>query len=166
MSPSITIDVRVISHSWSERVPGVVGLCETTVRTVFDAVKPPLGAAEVSIVLADAERSRILNRDYRGMDKPTNVLAFAVLDAPAEMAALARNQDAMPVPLGDVILAYEPCSEESAAQGKTFVDHLCHLVVHGMLHLLGYDHETQADAEKMERLEISVLAALDVPNPY
>jgi len=160
------IDVQVISQSWSERVPGVVRLCENTVRTVLDTVAAPFGAAEVSIVLADAEQSRILNRDYRGMDKPTNVLAFAVLDGPLAMTALARDQLAIPMPLGDIILAYEPCSEEAVAEGKTFVDHLCHLVVHGMLHLLGYDHQTRADAETMERLEISVLAAIDVPNPY
>lgn len=135
-------------------------------RAVFDAVPPSFDAAEVSIVLTDAEQSRVLNRQYRGVDKPTNVLAFAVMDGSPQVTAYFGGNDAVPMPLGDVVLACETCCEEAAAEGKTIVDHLCHLVVHGMLHLLGYDHQTRVDAETMERLEISVLAALGVPDPY
>ncbi len=101
---------------------------------------------------------RTLNRDHRGKDKPTNVLSFPIGNA--------GGVDAAPTMLGDVVLACETVMAEAAAQGKSVADHLRHLVVHGVLHLTGHDHEDDAEAERMERLETRVLADLGVGDPY
>lgn len=119
------------------------------------------GPAELSVVLADDALVHRLNRDYRGKDKPTNVLSFALTEA--EEPEL--GEDA-PVMLGDVILAWETVAFEAAEQGKTPSDHMTHLVVHGVLHLLGYDHETDDEAEEMEQLEVEVLETLGIADPY
>lgn len=118
------------------------------------------GPAELSIVLADDALVQQLNRDYRGKDKPTNVLSFALTEAEEPEA-----EDA-PTLLGDVILAWETVAREAAEQDKPVSDHLSHLVVHGVLHLLGYDHEVDEDAEEMEGLEIEVLKTLGIADPY
>ncbi len=116
------------------------------------------GPAELAVVLADDRLVRSLNREYRGRDRATNVLSFAGLDGPDELGA--------PCLLGDVVLARETVVREACEQGKTPADHLAHLVVHGVLHLLGYDHQTTAQAETMETLERAVLAELGVADPY
>jgi len=118
------------------------------------------GPAELSVVLADDALVRQLNRDYRGKDKPTNVLSFALTEAEEPEA-----EDA-PTLLGDVVLAWETVAREAAEQGKPVSDHLSHRVVHGVLHLLGYDHEVDEDAEEMEGLEIEVLKTLGIADPY
>lgn len=111
------------------------------------------------LVLSSDAKVRRLNRDYRGKDKPTNVLSFAALDG----GRPPRNQ---PWSLGDIILALETCRKEARGQGKSLERHLLHLVIHGVLHLLGYDHEADAQAERMEGLEISALKRLGIDNPY
>ncbi len=114
---------------------------------------------ELAIVLADDSAIRALNREWRGMDKPTNVLSFPF------PAAGPGHEDEAPH-LGDIVIAYETTAREAAAEGKPFADHLAHLTIHGFLHLLGYDHETDRDADAMERLESSILSRLGVPDPY
>ena len=116
----------------------------------------------LSLVLADDRLVQRLNRDFRGRDAPTNVLSFPNLgaDAPPDLPG------AEPAALGDVVLARETLLREAAAQRKSPADHLAHLVVHGVLHLLGYDHERESDARVMERLEVEVLADLGVADPY
>ena len=113
---------------------------------------PEARAGELSVVLADDARVRELNRDYRGRDAPTNVLSFPM---PAGSGLL-----------GDVVFALETLQREAAAQGKAFSDHFAHLLVHGVLHLHGFDHETDADAADMEAREIAALARLGIDNPY
>ena len=117
------------------------------------------GAAEVSVLLVGAERGAALNRDYRGRDRATNVLSF-----PGD--PLPEGDGGPPYLLGDVVLAQGVCAREAAAQGKALADHLSHLVVHGVLHLLGHDHENDSEAERMESLEVEILAALGVADPY
>ncbi len=115
--------------------------------------------------LADDDAVRHLNRRYRGRDSATNVLAFPASDcAPGRLPAL--HAGGPPLALGDVVLAYETARVEADAQGKPFAGHVRHLMVHGVLHLAGYDHEDDASAEAMEHLETSVLAGLGVPDPY
>ncbi|MBM3733389.1 MAG: rRNA maturation RNase YbeY, partial [Acidimicrobiia bacterium] len=116
---------------------------------------------EAAVVLANDASVRRLNRSWRGQDKPTNVLAFAALDS-----ARAPHAATQPVALGDVIVALETARAEARAEGKPLADHLRHLVVHGILHLLGHDHRRLREARRMERLEIKALGTLDVPNPY
>jgi probable rRNA maturation factor len=113
--------------------------------------------AELAIVLTDDSRLRALNRVWRGIDKPTNVLSFPAKET---------RGNGLPMLLGDIVIAYETVATEAAAQGKPFLHHLAHLAVHGFLHLRGYDHIAEKEADTMERLERAVLARLDMPDPY
>ncbi len=117
------------------------------------------GDAEVSVRIVDAAEIHALNSDYRGKDKPTNVLSFPAGD----VAGLPAD---MPVPLGDVVICASVVREEAAAQGKAITDHWAHMLVHGTLHLLGYDHETETEAAEMEALETRILSEHGVADPY
>jgi len=121
--------------------------------------------AEVSIDLSDDASIQLLNRDYRGKDRPTNVLSFSGFDTMAEMGD-GLGPEGPPILLGDVILAYETVAREAGEQHKPFLDHVRHLTVHGVLHLMGHDHEEEEEAEEMEALERRVLLGLGVPDPY
>lgn len=118
----------------------------------------PPAECELSVVFTDDRGIRQLNARWRGKDKPTNVLSFPAF--PVERGA------PLPPMLGDIVIAYETVEREARDEGKPFDAHLLHLVVHGFLHLLGYDHEGEAEAEEMERLERRILAALAIPDPY
>jgi len=139
------------------------------------------GAAELSILLADDEFVRTLNRKYRHQDKPTNVLSFpqtAVYQNAVDHNLANQNlanqgtdpaapQFGSVLPLGDIVLAYETLVREAHEQHKTFENHLAHLVAHGVLHLMGYDHEeSEEEAEEMEAMERAVLARFDIADPY
>lgn len=115
-------------------------------------------ATEISVTLSDDAAVRELNREWRGKDKPTNILSFP-------MRQLRPGDRPGPL-LGDLVLARETLRREAEAEGKTAADHARHLVVHGTLHLLGYDHETDADADRMEALEVAILRGLGVADPY
>jgi probable rRNA maturation factor len=114
---------------------------------------------EVTLVLTDDDEMRELNRTWRGKDSSTNVLSFPA----GEPVGEAHGE---PSPLGDIVLAAETVIEEAKLKGIPAADHAAHLVVHGMLHLLGFDHERDADAERMEALETKVLAGLGIADPY
>jgi probable rRNA maturation factor len=120
---------------------------------------------EMAVVLADDVFIRELNREYRGFDKPTNVLSFPAEEA-LEKNAKRRAASRKVMALGDLVLAYETIIREAEAQGKKVKDHVRHLLVHGTLHLLGYDHIHKEEAEKMERLEIKILKKQKITNPY
>lgn len=145
-----------------------VGAWDTTAVThaeqaayaTFCVVSETDTPCEAGIRLSDDATVQGLNRDYRGKDTPTNVLSFATLDDDAPLAPGA------PVLLGDIIIALETITREARDQNKTFSDHFRHLVVHGMLHLLGFDHETDAEAEDMEALEKRILSDLGIDDPY
>jgi len=112
--------------------------------------------------LTNDQDIQALNRDWRGQDKPTNVLAFALDDD----GPLPVGGDESGVPLGDIVVAFETCAREARDEGKPIANHLCHLVVHGTLHLLGFDHDVADDAEIMESAEREILAGLGIPDPY
>jgi probable rRNA maturation factor len=123
-------------------------------------------AVELGLTLADDAAVQDLNREHRGKDRPTNVLSFPLADDILGHGLPPPPAPGVPVMLGDLILARETCAAEAAAQGKPLSDHAAHLVVHGVLHLLGHDHETDAMAEAMERLEIAILSGLGIADPY
>jgi probable rRNA maturation factor len=161
MTPQPTIAVLVRTGGWRRRLPRIAALCRRVAAAALDAVPQAPRGAELSIVLMNDAGMRRLNRDFRGHDRATNVLSFAVRDT-APAAAIAG----MPTELGDVVLAYETVASEARAQGKSLADHAAHLVVHGVLHLLGYDHERKRQADLMETLERDVLAGLGIADPY
>jgi probable rRNA maturation factor len=113
----------------------------------------------ITLLFADDETMQDLNKDWRGLDKPTNVLSF-----PAPKAQLVPPGE-LPL-LGDIVLGFATCAREAEETGKTLADHTCHLIVHGVLHLLGYDHENDEDAGVMEAAEIKILSTLGIENPY
>jgi probable rRNA maturation factor len=156
--------VIVRSARW-RRQPRAGTIVKTAILVAAKAASTP--PAELAIVLCDDSASRALNRKWRGRDAPTNVLSFPA--PPPPRAGRGRDggkrQNASPY-IGDVVIAYETTAREAAAEGKPFKHHLAHLAVHGFLHLLGHDHDSDRDARAMERLERSILARLAVPDPY
>ncbi len=157
--PAIAIELVETSARWRERLPRRRALCVAAAEAAFATAKPKLTRrTEVSVVLADDALVRRLNRQWRRIDSATNVLSFPSLDMELPPKA--------PFLLGDVVVAFETVNREAQEQGKDLSDHLRHLVVHGILHLLGYDHEEPNAAEQMEALETRVLARLGVADPY
>lgn len=117
--------------------------------------------AELSVLLTDDETVRGFNRDYRGKDRPTNVLTFALTEADGPAALPGQ-----PIVLGDVLLAFETVASEARHENKSLENHVFHLVTHGVLHLLGYDHQVEEDASEMERLETAILDEFAIADPY
>jgi len=167
---NLDISVSLEAGDWEAVVADVEQRIETAARTAFDAAERPSvldGApAEMSLVLADDALVQTLNRDYRDKDKPTNVLSFALLDDLDDTDDDLARDEGMPILIGDVILAFETVQREAREQDKSVGDHLTHLVIHGVLHLLGYDHLSDPDADRMERLETSILARMGIADPY
>ncbi len=155
MTPQISTLVEC--EAWNE-LEGFEALAGEVIARAVAVTKIKLArGAEVSLLLCDDARIREINRAWRGLDKPTNVLSF-----PAAPRAMLAKSPAV----GDIAIAHETVAREALEEGKTFRDHYMHMVVHGFLHLLGYDHETDAEAEEMEALEVSVLQQLGVADPY
>jgi probable rRNA maturation factor len=153
MSAPPAIDIEVQSPLWDAEPAAA-----DTVRAALAAAAEAAPAAgEMSVALTDDAAVRVLNRDWRGLDKPTNVLSFP---------ASPPRTKGIPVLLGDVIVAYETLAREAAEEEKPVLHHLAHLVVHGYLHLLGYDHQTDSEAEAMETIEREILARLNIADPY
>jgi probable rRNA maturation factor len=149
---ALNIDVVVESKLWN-RKKGVKSTARRAIVKAAGVLSTP--SSELAIVLTDDSTIRLLNRDWRGVDAPTNVLSF-----PANRAGGA------PPFIGDIVLAYETITREARAEHKPFAHHTAHLAVHGFLHLLGYDHVRKKDAEEMEQLERDILCRLRIPDPY
>ena len=147
-------DIVVSDARWS-KVPALRAWIK---KAHAAALKKSDAARPVTILLSDDAQLQVLNRDWRGKDKPTNVLSF-----PAAEVKLPRGEK---LPLGDIALSYDTCAKEAKEAGKTLRNHAVHLTVHGLLHLIGHDHEDDAEAEAMERREIRILAKLGIANPY
>jgi probable rRNA maturation factor len=160
MKTVVSVEVSVSCEAWLAACPGAEAIAEAAARAAL-AEAPESGApAVVGVILTDDAEQRQLNRTYRGKDRPTNVLSFAMADPAAPGPA------GSPVLLGDVVLAFETVAREAGEQDKPLADHLRHLVVHGVLHLLGFDHETDTEAATMEARETAILKGLGVPHPY
>lgn len=163
MNPT-DIDINVEHAAWSDAVPDLEALITRMAVAALEDSDCDLGddPLEISVVLTDDASVQVLNREWRGKDKPTNVLSFASLDDDE-----APRPPGAPLLLGDIVLAFETCRAEAVEQDKPLAEHLSHLVVHGVLHLLGYDHEEdEAEAEEMERLEAAILARFGIADPY
>jgi len=170
------VEVIVASPQW-RRHPRAASLVRQAIRVAASTKSASTKSAstphaELAIVLTDDSAIRALNDKWLKRDAPTNVLSFPAkrtsLPPPARGKRGERGKRIANAPrqLGDIVIAFETTAREAAAEGKTFGHHLVHLAVHGFLHLLGYDHATDRDAKKMERLEIDILARLHVPDPY
>ena len=156
MPPNPPIDIAVIinDEAWPDNLEA---RAEEAVLAAIRLTKPKVkGAAELSIVLTNDEEQHELNRQWRGKDSSTNVLSFPQIEPFGPVIGI----------LGDITLARETLEREAAEQGTSFADHFTHLVVHGFLHILGYDHLDDAQALQMESLETQILATLGVEDPY
>ncbi|QSF54381.1 rRNA maturation RNase YbeY [Brevundimonas fontaquae] len=142
------IEIEVEAEAWTGVLPDVEAIVERAAQAALGTVE-----GDIVVLLTDDAAVRELNGRFRDKDRPTNVLSF-----PAPENAFPH--------LGDIVLAYGVCATEAEAQGKTLADHLSHLVVHGVLHLLGRDHEDDAEAEEMEAEEREILAQIGVADPY
>ena len=157
---SSRLDVSVVRHSAAWRGGATNASLARAARAAFAAAPPPLpGTYEVSLLLTDDAEIRTLNATWRGKDAATNVLSFPASDSPAGDLSKAGL-------LGDVALAYETTRKEAGEANIAFADHVAHLVVHGVLHLLGLDHMRDDEAEQMETLERRILASLGIADPY
>ncbi len=158
LSTAPSVEVTVSCNAWFDECPDAAAIAAGAAQAAL------LDSADASrcivdVTLADDAEQRRLNHAYRGNDMATNVLAF-----PQGMPD--SSQSDAPVLLGDVVLAFETVRREAAEQQKPLTNHLRHLIVHGVLHLLGLDHEEAAEAAAMEAREIKILAGLGVPDPY
>lgn len=156
-NPAISIDIAVEAGDWPAE-SALRKLATAAIAAAASEIGPLEGGSELSLVFSDDAGIRQLNAGWRGKDKPTNVLSFP--------AFTLERGDPLPPMLGDIVIAAETVRKEAALEGKPFEHHLSHLIVHGFLHLLGYDHETDGEAEEMEGLERRILAALAIPDPY
>ena len=161
------IDVMVASVLWKSR-HNAKALVQRAIATAASAVST--AGCEVAIVLTDDSAIRTLNRNWRQKNAATNVLSFPVRENLPRRLPRAEKQRAkigrVPSLLGDIVIAYETTEREARAERKPFAHHLTHLAVHGFLHLVGYDHVADEEAEAMEGLETAILARLGVPDPY
>ena len=146
------IEVEIEDAAWTAALPDAAAVAERAATAALGTV-----AGDVVVLLTDDDTVRDLNARFRDRDRPTNVLSFPAAEMPLPGQA---------PHLGDLVLAYGVCAAEAEAQDKTLADHLSHLTVHGVLHLLGRDHEADAEAEEMEAEERTILATLGVADPY
>lgn len=169
----LDIDCDIVAGDWDERQDWD-GLANRAIAAAIagaghEALLAETAAlVEISLRLTDDEEIRRLNRDYRGKDKPTNILSFPML-APEDAAGIAdaiAADDAMDILLGDLAVAHETLVSEAAQKGISVEDHLTHLLVHGTLHLLGHDHQEDSEADAMEALETRILDGLGIADPY
>lgn len=159
----MTIDVLIEAPEWE--AAGLEALAERAEGAALRHLGLDPEAYETALLGCDDDRIAALNGDFRDKPRPTNVLSW-----PSEERApdTAGDRPAPPDPgeLGDIAIAWQTCAREAEAAGRPVAEHVTHLIVHGVLHLLGYDHETEPDAAVMEELEVEILASLGLPDPY
>ncbi len=152
----ITLDIMIEAGDWG-RLEDAEALAQKAAEAALAVTYEADEAFEASVMLTDDAQIRELNRTWRNKDKPTNVLSFPAPEQPGLSG---------PRHLGDIALAYETLVRESEEESKELAHHFAHLIVHGVLHLLGYDHEVEAEADIMEALEVKALATLGIADPY
>lgn len=157
MTAHLNIDITIESPKWTDQLPAADSLSRHAAEASWRRENCGSGDAELSIVLGDDVFVQALNGRFRNKNRSTNVLSFPAGDT---------EIPGMPLLLGDVVLAFETVAREAREQNKSLPDHFQHLCVHGILHLLGHDHETDSGATAMEALEIAILSTIGVGNPY
>lgn len=163
--PGLSISFYPKSAKWKKLLTSFRPLFDRTLQACFDALELPGRDFAVAVSLVSDAEIQAMNAQYRAKDKPTNVLSFPMID---DFSVLDK-QPAIPgmlIELGDIVLAFETIAREAEMEGKSVSDHVAHLLVHGMLHLFGYDHMTAKDAKEMEGLEIAILESLGIADPY
>jgi probable rRNA maturation factor len=162
------VDIVIEDPRWDAF--GLGPLADTAAAAMFVALGLPASGYMIAVLACDDARIAALNADFRGRPVPTNVLSWPSEDraaaTPGAVPDLPRSNPADPTGLGDVAIAWETCAQEAADQGKTMHAHVTHLIVHGILHLLGFDHMDDADAALMETTETRILASLGISDPY
>ena len=153
-------EVLVVADVWQAE-PDAETVIHRAISAAAELADADTGDAELAVMLTDDEGIRTLNSNWRGIDKPTNVLSFPALQPSGPV-----GPDDAPRMLGDIAIAYQTMRREADDEQKPFDHHLSHLAIHGFLHLIGYDHEQDSDAETMEALEKEILAQLGIPDPY
>jgi probable rRNA maturation factor len=153
-------EVLIVAECWAAR-SDAEAIVHRAIATAAAFVDSNTGDAELAVMLTDDVGIRTLNKNWRGQDQPTNVLSFPALQPTGR-----TSPDDGPRMLGDIAIAYETARREADDEQKPFDHHLSHLAVHGFLHLVGYDHENDNDAEAMEALERAILAEIGIPDPY
>ena len=167
--PPLNIEFSIDDDRWHS-LEGALQQMEKSMHLAYEqgyknspfTIPPQTPCVEISVVLCDDGDIQNLNRDYRGKDSPTNVLSFALMDGDNHTPMI----EGMPYMLGDMIMAFDTMAREAHQQNKTMLSHICHLSIHGTLHLLGYDHMSEDDAHSMETLEIDLLKTLGINDPY
>jgi probable rRNA maturation factor len=154
----MTVSIEVEDEAW-QALAGLDQLARTAVASALSGAGANGEEREIALLFTSDQSIAEINADWRGKNNPTNVLSFpASSDMPIP--------EGEPRPLGDIVLSHGVIAREAAEQGKTLHDHTAHLIVHGVLHLLGFDHETDEEAGKMEHLETSILKGLGISDPY
>ncbi|WP_293962792.1 rRNA maturation RNase YbeY [Sneathiella sp.] len=172
---SLDLAISFQDDSWRNLVPAIEQKAEVVVQCALESICGKMNLSlldcdimpvvEISLLFSDDAQVRELNRDYRGKDQPTNVLSFP--DTPLDQIELANaTKMSEPLLLGDIVLAHETMVREAKAQNKDIWSHTAHLIAHGVLHLAGFDHMEENEAEEMENLEIMILESLHISNPY
>ena len=161
---ALTVDVQIAidEDSAEPEEPPSPELLIQWARNAYAAVNQTPG--EVTLRICDQDEISALNRDYRGKDKPTNVLSFPFDDESIPSADMLQEMGALLI--GDVVICHSVIVAEAREQGKSMLDHYAHMVTHGILHLCGYDHQNDAEAAEMEALEIRILANSNIADPY
>lgn len=164
----LELDVLIDEQAWETALPDVGARCREAARAAWqESARTQRGLLQevtaACLLLTSDERIRALNRQFRGLDEPTDVLSFPAVEADVLAAAGAEGP---PPELGDIVIALQTTLADATREGRPVSDHLSHLVIHGMLHLLGHDHQRDAEAEEMEALEARILASLGIPDPY
>ena len=156
-NPEISVGFEIEAGEWGDEA-ALEGMAHRAIDATFAQLGVVSGSSELSILFTDDASVQALNRQWRNKDKPTNVLSFPAFPV--------QPGDKLSPMLGDIVLAHETVLREAEEEAKPFEHHLTHLLVHGLLHLLGYDHENDEQAEHMEGLERRILESLAIPDPY